>query len=132
MADVQPNIYELSGNGLQVYYSPINFGPAAVFTYHDVYQAKEFRGDEIKVEHSLAGTLVTVFLMRVADGPSTSFTLLLPNFQLKINPPMTSGAAITTIGITTLHRSTIVGPPEGQTDFYTVHPLQGTVKLMFP
>jgi hypothetical protein len=124
MAD-QPTLYELAGKGIQVTYMTSSLQGKPQFSYHDAVQAKTFSGDEITVENSILGALVSVFLMRTIDGPSTSFTLLVPNVRVRPS----EAASITTEGITTLHKSTLAGPLQGQVELYTVHGLQGTARL---
>jgi hypothetical protein len=67
-----------------------------------------------------------VFLTIIADGPSTSFSLLLPPVRL----PASNTTNITAEGITTLHRGTFIGPPTGQIASYTVTELQGTASFV--
>jgi hypothetical protein len=126
MANQEPNLYELSGHGIHVIYSATSISGQPLFNYHDTFQAKSFSGQEITIDKSILGTSVSVFLLRTIDGPSTSFTLLVPNVRLA-----TSGVAmISTQGITTLHKNTFMGPPMGQDEFYTVHPLHGTARFV--
>lgn len=126
MADSQPNLYELSGDGIQITYSTTSITGQPVLTYHDATQAKTFNGDAIKAEDSAIGTLVTVFLTLILDGPSTSFTMVVPHVRLS-GPEV---ASISTDGITTLHRSSIAGPARGQIEVYTVHALTGTARFV--
>jgi len=127
MAGQQPNLYELSGDGIQVTYSTSSIQGQPIFNYHDATHAKTFTGDQIKTEPSSIGTLVTVVINLTIDAGSTTFTLLIP--QINLTPP--SVANITTEGITTLHKLTIVGPSNGQSEFYTSHTLQGTASVVF-
>jgi hypothetical protein len=119
----EPTRYDLYGGGITVSYTPANIAGQPLFSYHDATQTKNFTGkDQIHTESTVIGTLVTVFLMRTIDGPSTSFSLLLPAVRL----PPSNSTPITTEGITTLHRGTFIGPPTGQIQSYTVVELQGT------
>ncbi|MGJ4952408.1 hypothetical protein [Bradyrhizobium sp. HKCCYLS20291] len=122
----QPTLYELHGSGIHVTYSTSSFQGKPQFSYHDAFQAKTFSGDEIQTQDTVLGTLVSVYLMRTVDGPSTSFTLLLPSIRL----PPSGVATVTTEGIRTLHKSSIIGPPQGQAEIYTVHPLHGTAQFV--
>ena len=122
----QANHFELSGLGIHVVYSTTSISGKPLFNYHDAFQAKNFSGDQIQTQKSVLGTLVSVYLMRISDGPSTSFTLIVPNVLL----PTSNSANILTEGITTLHKSSIIGPPLGQTELYTVHHLLGTASFV--
>lgn len=126
MANTEPNLYEVHGHGIHVTYSTTSITGKPLFNYHDAAQSKNFSGDQIQVQESILGKLVSVFLMRTIDGPSTSFTLLVPNVRL----PPSDSANISTEGITTLHKFSIIGPPVGQTELYTVHPLHGTARFV--
>ncbi|MBR0873971.1 hypothetical protein JQ633_26670 [Bradyrhizobium tropiciagri] len=126
MASTQPNLYELSGHGIHVTYSTSSITGKPLFSYHDAVQTRSFSGDEIQTQSSMLGSLVSVFLMRTIDGPSTSFTLLVPGVRL----PTSEIASISTEGITTLHKFSIIGPPLGQTELYTLHRLQGTARFV--
>jgi hypothetical protein len=126
MANTQPNLYELSSHGVHITYSTTSITGKPILTYHDAVQTRTFTGDEIQTQTTSIGTLVTVFLMRIADGPSTSFTLLIPAVRLA-GPEVVT---VSTEGITTLHRSTLMGPPLGQLELYTLHPLEGTARFV--
>lgn len=126
MPNTQTNLYELSGHGIHVTYSKTSISGKPIFTYHDAAQTKTFTGDEIQTQNSVLGALVSVFLLRTVDGPSTSFTLLVPGVRLG-GPEVVN---ISTEGITTLHKSTIIGPPLGQTELYTLHALNGTARFV--
>ena len=122
----EPNLYELSGGGIHVNYSTSSISGKPVFNYHDGVQVKNFSGAEISVVDTIVGKLVSVFLIRTIDGGSTSFTVVIPT----INLPPTNVAHMTTEGITTLHKFSIVGPPLGQTELYTFHRLHGTARFV--
>jgi hypothetical protein len=125
MANTEPNLYEVHGHGIHVTYSTSSISGKPLFNYHDAVRTKNFSGDEIQVQESMIGKLVSVFLLRTIDGPSTSFTLLVPTVRL----PASEITNISTEGITTLHKFSIF-PPVGQTELYTVHPLHGTARFV--
>jgi hypothetical protein len=122
----QPTLYELSGNGIGVTYSTSSISGKPLFNYHDVFQVRNFSGDEIQTVDTIIGKLVSVFLIRTVDGGSTSFTLVVPSVTL----PQSNVANIVTEGITALHKFSIVGPPQGQTELYTFHKLHGTARFV--
>ena len=74
MATKQPNLYELSGNGIHVTYSTTSITGKPLFNYHDSFQTRNFSGDEIQTVDTILGQLVSVFLVRTIDSGSTSFT----------------------------------------------------------
>jgi hypothetical protein len=125
-AAAKPNFYELSGDGIKVIYTlePIGGGPQ--FNYDDGKLSHVFKGGDIRTVDSEDGTLVSVTIHLEIDRGSTSFTVLIPSVGMGTAPE-----SITTIGITTVHHRPVVGPtPQGQNDLYTVHPMQGTAKIV--
>jgi hypothetical protein len=124
----QPNLYELSGDGIQITYTLQPIAGPPQFSYHDAKLSHVFKGDEIRTVETEIGSLVTVTTVPGIDSGSTSFTVLIP----KVNLGRQESANITTVGITTLHKFLVVGPaPQGQTELYTVHPMQGTAAFVF-
>src|SRR5215475_4468342 len=103
----QPTLFELSGNGILVNYSTSSLAGQPQFFYQDAFQSKQFSGKDIQTVDSVLGKLVTVFLLRTVDTGSTTFTLLVPN----VNLPPSNFSNITTEGITTLHKFSIIKPP---------------------
>ena len=102
----QPNLYQLSGKGIQVTYSTTSISGKPLFNYHEGSVVKNFSGDEIQTAETILGNLVTVFIIRTVNSGSTTFTLLIPS----VNLPASNSAHIATEGITTLHKFSIVGP----------------------
>ena len=123
----QPDQYILSGDGIHVTYSTTSFTGQPQFNYHSAALNKLFIGDDIRTVETELGTLVTVTLNMTPDMGSTTFTLLIPRVKL----PASNTTNIVTDGITTLHKTTIAGPPVGQDDFYTTQRLQGTASFVF-
>lgn len=128
VATKQPNLYELSGDGINITYTLQPFAGPPQFNYHDATQSHLFKGKEIRTVDTEIGSLVSVTLRLTPNSGSTSFTVLIP----KVNLGRSDSAPVTTVGITTLHKFIIVGPPlQGQSELYTVHPLQGTASFVF-
>ena len=121
----QPTLYELSGGGIHVSYATTSFGGKPLFTYHDAFQFKSVSGDAITRLETDIGTLVTIVIHMTVDRGSTTFSLLLP----RVNLPPSNVQHITAEGITTLQRFSVPAP-QGQTQFYTVHSLQGTASFV--
>jgi hypothetical protein len=126
-AEKKPTLYQVSGHKIQITYSTSSFEGPPLFHYQDASQNLQFKGKEIRTIETEGGTLVAVTLNLTPDLGSTSFTLLVPHVGLGLS----DSAHIETAGITTLHKTSIVGPAlQGQTDFYTFHPLQGTASFV--
>jgi hypothetical protein len=118
-----PNLYRLHGHNLQVIYSSSGFDGQPHLQFHDTFQTLHFSGDEIRTVPTEIGTLVTVTIRMTVDTGSTAFTVLVP----QVNLEESDSVNITTYGITTLRRFSIV--PEfnqGQIDSYAVTELRGT------
>jgi hypothetical protein len=116
-----PNLFELSGDGIHVTYSASSFDGQPRFSYQDANQSKQFSGDQIRAEKTVIGTLVSVTIFQTIDAGSTTFTVLIPTVNLRAS----DSANITTYGVTTLHKFSIIGAPQGQTEFYAAHALGG-------
>ena len=128
MTDIAPNLYNLHGPNISVSYITAGIDGKPRFSYHDSSRTLQFTGDQIRTAPTEIGTLVTVTLHMTVDTGSTSFTLLVPTVNL--DQPHKS-AHITTEGITTLHRfSVIPALNRGQTELYTVVKLAGTAQAV--
>jgi hypothetical protein len=124
----QPNLYQLSGDGITVTYATTSFIGQPSFTYNDGTINKAFTGSEITVTSvPILGTAVSVVIRLTIDAGSTSFTLLIP----RVNLDASGKADISTYGITADHKFTIGGPLTGQQDSYTAHLLKGTASRVF-
>lgn len=118
-----PNLYRLHGHNLQVIYSTSGFDGKPHLQYHDMFQTLNFSADQIRTLSTEIGTLVTVTIRKTVDTGSTTFSLLVP----VVNMEGTNSVEITTYGITTIRRFSIVSEfNQGQMDSYTVTELRGT------
>jgi hypothetical protein len=122
---VQPSTWNLSNpaEGLEVSYSA---GPN--LHYHQGSTIRDFSGSEIHVvEVPALGTLASVTINMTVDSGSTTFTLLLPEVNLPGPPAQPMAVPVSTDGITTMHRLSLVPAfQQGQRELYKVIPLQGT------
>ena len=123
------NVFELSGDNVQIYYSargPFIDQPGLqpTFTYQDQELNLTFTGDQIRIQQSEIGTLVSVSLKRTVDAGATILTLLLPAFNLidMQEQPFETFAIVTkTFG--TL-------PRVGAEQVYHVKKLEGVARLI--
>jgi hypothetical protein len=127
---IEPNTYQLSGPGaLHVQYSTTSIGAQPLLTYQDDDgQQQNFGGDQIVVEQTTVGRLVTVQTGATPDQDWTTFTLLLPRVVLdNSHKPL----EVSTLGIKARHRTSIKPATlRGQLDTYEPVPLQGTASLI--
>jgi len=121
-----PNLYQLSGKNLNITYSTSGIDGKPHFSYQDLQQTLNFAGDQIRSVETEIGTLVSVTIRMTVDTGGTTFSLLLP----RVNIPGEQSVPIQTVGITTLHRFSII-PMNGQRDFYTVTRLHGSAARVF-
>ena len=117
-----PNLFSLSGGGITVSLALSGIDGKPHFSYQDAHQSQSFSGDEITIEETALDTLASVTIVTTPDAGNTTFTLLVPRFNLL-------GAAshvIYTMGITATHRTTIAGVGHGQLTTYQVTELCGS------
>jgi hypothetical protein len=120
-----PNQYDLRGRGVTISYSVTSISGKPLLTFKKGKQTLNFSGDEIGVLDTIIGSLVTVTIARTVDRGFTTFSFLLPSIQL------TSPSArqtFHTIGITTVHKTTIAGPIKGVQQSYKSLQLRGTAR----
>jgi hypothetical protein len=120
---VNANRYELHSRALNVTYGASGADGKPYLNYADSKVSKVFKGDEIRViQNTDLATLVSVTLVMTVDTGSTSFTILLPRAKMMQTPG--ASAVISTVGITTIHRFSLI-PLIGQSDHYTRVALTG-------
>ena len=117
-----PYLFSLSGGGLTVSLALSGIDGKPHFSYQDAHQSQSFSGDEITLEETTLDTLASVTLVRTVDFGDTTFTLLVP----RVNLLGAAGHVIHTVGITTMHRTTIAGLGHGQLTTYHVTELCGS------
>ena len=128
-AFAKPNLYELSGHGIDVTFLPVGAGGVAHFSYQDAHRSMQFAGEQIRtVEVGDLGTIVSVTLVLTPDSGSSTFSVLLPHVNLENQRG--SSVSVSTDGITTHHRFSLI--PQllrGQLERYHVTPLHGSASL---
>src|SRR3954469_17509197 len=123
MAD-RPNLFTVCGGGLTVDLSLSTIDGRPRLTYQDPARTLEFSGEELALEETGLGTVVTVVLETVPDLGTTSFSLLVP----PVNLANGTYAGVVTFGVTAVSRTTLAGPVSGQSTTYQVTHLQGTAR----
>ena len=124
---VTSNRYDLHGDNITVTYGTSGADGKPYLNYSDSNLSRLFKGDEIRViQETDLGTIVSVSIRMTIDAGSTSFTVLIP--RVKMTNGQSASTNIVTVGITTLHRFSVV--PAfliGQIDHYIAVTLTGTV-----
>jgi hypothetical protein len=124
---VAPNLFHLSGRHVHVDYASSGIDGRPSVSYQDAFRSVQFRGDELGVVETPAGTLVTVTIVRTVDAGSTSFSVVVPRMNIDAGTP----SPLSTVGITTIHRFSLVPALDrGQLDTYSVTRLHGTAQAV--
>lgn len=86
---LQPaNHFELRRGRTRIVYTAANIAGEPVLTYDDGDEQRSFTGEsEVQRERTALGTLVTVNLDVVADGPTDALTVVLPEVLLQDDRP---------------------------------------------
>jgi hypothetical protein len=121
------NLFELSGDDIQVTYSSSSFAGSPLFSYRDGSINRQFSGQDICSVKAEIGELLTVTLEQIPDLRTVTFTLILP--VVTVLPP-SAGIHIQVPGLTTTTHTTIAGPPLGPQKTYTQVNLKGTAQAV--
>jgi hypothetical protein len=122
---ITPNQYDLSGPGVSIVYSTSSIAGSPQLSFTKGRRTLTFAGNEIAVADASIGSLVTVTIAMTPDKGSTTFTVLLPAIQLARE---TGKQAFRTIGILTLHKTSIAGPVTGVQQTYKTVQLKGSAQ----
>ena len=74
-------MFLLSGEGVKISYY-INEDHSSELDYQDAQGSLTFPSDQLHIQPSAIGTLITAPLKKSADAGATTFTLVLPNVKL--------------------------------------------------
>ena len=119
-----PNSFRLTSDNVQVNYSTTSIDGKPRFTFKKGRKTLEVAGNQISSSTVNIGTLVSVVLAAVPDKSTTTFSILLPAIRL----PESKRQAFRTFGLTTVTKTTIVGPPVGAQQTYKTVALRGSAQ----
>lgn len=74
-------MFLLTGEGLKISYY-INEDNSSELDYQDAQASQTFQSNQLHIQQSAIGTLITATLKNNADAGGTTFTLVLPNVKL--------------------------------------------------
>ena len=74
-------MFLLTGEGLKISYY-INEDNSSELDYQDSQGSLTFQSDQLHIQKSALGSLITATLMNSADAGATTFTLVLPDVKL--------------------------------------------------
>jgi hypothetical protein len=93
------------------------------FTYKDAEYDRSYIGDEIRIQQSDLGALVTVPLRVIPEVGSDTVTLIVPHFRVAdLSEP------VETLAIKCHNSTPMTGPPLGASQSYQVILLKGSVQ----
>jgi hypothetical protein len=122
---ITPNQYDLSGQSVRIGYSTSSIAGSPQLTFTKGRKTLTFTGKQIGVLDTNIGALVTVTIAMTPDKDFTTFSVLLPAIQLARE---TGKQAFRTVGITTIHKTSLAGPVKGVQQTYKVIELKGTAQ----
>lgn len=123
----QANLFELSRGDVHVTYSSTSILGGPIFSYRDNQVSKTFRGNEILIQESAIGQIITVTLETIPDLRTVTFSLVLPAVTVL---QQSTGTRIQVPGITTTAPTSIAGPLPGPQLLYAVVKLRGTAQFI--
>lgn len=125
----QANTFELRGKSIHVTYTSTGIAGQPTFSYRDNQLSRSFSGEEIRVEDTELGQLITVTLEAMPDLKVVTFTLALPIVTV---PESNTPIGITIPGITVTTLTTIGGPQllgPGPEKLYSIVNMRGTAQF---
>jgi hypothetical protein len=114
--------FQLSGEGVEITYMTNGLDGKPRFTYKDAEYDRSYIGDEIRIQQSEPGSLVSVTLRVIPDAWSKTVTLIVPRILVR-----ELSESVETLAIKCLNTMTMV-PQPGQAQSYEAIPLKGSVK----
>lgn len=126
------NHFTFTGENTTITYDTQTPGPLTPGTsasggqlqYQGVEGDRTFHGNEITLQETALGTLITVTLKLDNDSGGLNFTILLPHIMVTHD----QAQSFQTLGIKTATRGFIVR--DGQEETYSVFPLLGSVETL--
>jgi len=122
---VEPILYDLAGDGIQITYTPATANSQAALRYQDSSITRTYTGDEITIEKSRPSTLLSVMVEFIPNGGPVFLTLLLPG----VNMAGQEQQPIETLAIRTQSRKLFGTFPPGAMELYRVYHLAGMARL---
>lgn len=123
----QANLFELSSCTTKVSFSDTSILGGPQLNYSSLETSRNFMGEEIQMEETSIGRLISVILEQIPDLRSVSFTLILPAVNVSM---LGEKVELKVPGIVTTTLTTIVGPPEGVEKTYLVEEFQGNAQFI--
>jgi hypothetical protein len=122
---ITPNQFSLEGSGVRIGYSTSSIAGSAQLSFTKGRKTLSFTGNDIGVRDTPIGALITITIDMKPDQNFTTFSFLLPRIDLAKE---SAKQAFKTLGITTVHKTTLLGPPKGVQQTYKSIELGGTAQ----
>src|SRR5215210_2139501 len=122
---ITPNQFDLQGSGVRIGYSTSSIAGKPQLSFTKGRKTLSFTGNEIGVRDTSIGTLITVTIDMKPDQNFTTFSFLVPRIDLAKE---SAKQAFKTVGIITVHKTTLLGPPKGVQQTYKAIELGGTAQ----
>lgn len=121
-----PNLYRVSGEGVEVTYSTSSFAGPPQFSFKNADHDVQASGDEIRRAETEVGSLVTVTLEIIPDFRRVTATLILPSINLD------GPTAFETYVLLTTHADSLIGPSgvKGPLDTYRAFAVKGEAQIV--
>jgi hypothetical protein len=123
----QANLFELSGDGIQVTCSTSGLEGLPLFSYRNGNINCQFSGEEIRSVATEIGELLTVTVEQILDIRTVTFTLILPTVNVL---PGSAGTHVQVFGIITTTDMNIPGPVLGPAKKHHEVNLNGTAQVV--
>lgn len=121
------NLFELSSNTIQITYSTTSILGGPMLSYRDHVRSLSFRGEDIRIEQTALGDLVTVTLEAIPDLRTVTFSLVVPAVTVMTQ---SGGTRIKVLGVTATAPTTIAGPLPGPEQLYSAVYLRGSAQFI--
>jgi hypothetical protein len=123
-----PNHFELAGGYTEITYDTTSFTGQALLHYKDQERDLNFTGDDIDLQDTAIGTLVTVTLETIPDLHTLTLSLVVP----QINLNQGNESPFSTLAVLTTNHTSIGGPNlvDGPLQTYEAVALEGTASLV--
>jgi hypothetical protein len=119
---VEPTLFELQGyDGSRIVYTTTSVSGAPTFAYSGPLGDRSFTGEEIDRLDTDLGKEVTVVFERIADGDTTTVTLLVPPVEMGEQGTVD----VETYAVVTTQAGGLPGPAAGQQYRYAVTAYSG-------
>jgi hypothetical protein len=125
---LEPNLYALRGDeGTEISYALTSVRGEPQFSYQGYHGENVFTGDAIRLGETELGREVSVVLAAIADGDTTTLTVLIPPIRMEGDAPV----PLETLAIETTRKSGFAGPPPGPEYSYKAIALSGQASFVF-